>query len=108
MRKSFSPRTQHTMPNATDLGIKTLQGGIFKGKAVERGTDRRLFGVVVELVGTGRAYVTSPTGYFKLEDVEEGTHRARFTFPGFAPVEEPITIRSGETLDLTVEFERAE
>jgi len=96
------------MTNPVELGIKTQQGGIFKGKTVEKGTDRRLFGVVVELVGTGRAYVTSPTGYFKLEEVEEGTHLARFTFPGFAPVEEPVTIKSGETLDLTVEFERAE
>lgn len=108
MRKSFSPRAFNAMSTATELGIKTLQGGIFKGKTVEKGTGRRLFGVVVELVGTGRAYVTSPTGYFKLEDVEEGTHLARFTFPGFAPVEEPIIIKNGETLDLTVEFERTQ
>jgi len=108
MRKSFSPRIPIAMPTAAQLGIAIQQGGIFKGKTVEKGTDRRLFGVVVELVGTGRAYVTSPTGYFKLEDVEEGTHLARFTFPGFAPVEEPITIKDGETLDLTVEFDRAD
>lgn len=96
------------MTNSVELGINNPQGGIFKGKTVVKGTDRRLFGVVVELVGTGRSYVTSPTGYFKLEDVEEGTHLARFTFPGFAPVEEPVVIKGGETLDVTVEFERAD
>lgn len=93
----------------TDVSASdVLTGGILKGKTVERGTGRRLFGVVVELVGTGRAYVTSPTGYFKLEEVIEGEHVARFTYPGFAPVEEPVIIRNGETLDLTVEFERAD
>ncbi|MCF8258375.1 MAG: carboxypeptidase-like regulatory domain-containing protein [Flavobacteriales bacterium] len=96
------------MPNVAPLSITAQQTGIFKGKTVEKNTGRRLFGVVVELVGTGRAYVTSPTGYFKLEDVEEGTYIARFTFPGFAPVEESITIQHGETLDLTVEFEKVE
>lgn len=83
-------------------------GGILKGKTIEQGSGRRLFGVVVELVGTGRAYVTSPTGYFKLEDVPAGKYTARFTFPGFEPVEEPVSIHGGETLDLTVEFERAD
>lgn len=82
--------------------------GIFKGKAINGLSKRPLFGVVVELLGTGRAYVTSPTGYFKLVDVPEGIYVVRFTYPGFMPVEEAISVQDSETLDLTVAFERAE
>jgi len=90
------------------LGAKSDKGGIFKGKTIDGHSGKRLFGVVVELVGTGRAYVTSPSGYFKLEDVNEGIYVVRFTFPGFGPVEEVIAIHEGETLDLTIAFERAD
>jgi hypothetical protein len=79
--------------------------GTFKGKVVDAKTGSRVFGVVVELVGTGRTYVTSPTGYFKMTDVPEGIYLARFTFPGFKEVTEVVPVFSGESLDMTLELE---
>lgn len=82
--------------------------GIFKGKVVSARTGARVFGCVVELVGTGRTYVTSPTGYFKMTDLAEGIYLARFSFPGFKEVTEAIAILNGEPLDMTLELEVVE
>lgn len=79
--------------------------GIFKGKVVDAKTGARVFGVVVELVGTGRTYITSPTGYFKLTDVPEGIYLARFSFPGFQETSEVVAILNGEELDVTLSLE---
>ena len=80
--------------------------GVFKGKIVsEEGS--RLFGVVVEIVGTGKTYITSPTGYFKMEDIPEGFYLVRFTYPGFTETEAVISIFGGEEVDLTMEFKVA-
>ena len=80
--------------------------GIFKGKVVSS-EGHRVFGVVVELVGTERTYVTSPTGYFKMTEVPEGIYLARFSFPGFKETEAVITVFGGEEIDLTMEFKAA-
>lgn len=107
--KTASKQSDHTDLNSSLLlGAKPNNGGVFKGKTIDGHSGKPLFGVVVELVGAGRAYVTSPSGYFKLQDVKEGIYVVRFTFPGFAHVEEVIAIYEGETLDLTVAFERAD
>ena len=82
-------------------------GGVFKGKVVSARTGARVFGCVVELVGTGRTYITSPTGYFKITDVQEGIYLARFAFPGFKEVTEVVAILNGEQLDVTLELEVA-
>ncbi|MCF8465298.1 MAG: carboxypeptidase-like regulatory domain-containing protein [Flavobacteriales bacterium] len=82
--------------------------GIFKGKVVSAKTGARVFGVVVELVGTRHSYITSPTGYFKMTDVPEGIYLARFSFPGFKEVTEVIAILNGESLDLTLSLEVGE
>ena len=79
--------------------------GTFKGKVLDAGTGGRVFGVVVELVGTGRTYITSPTGYFKLTDVPEGIYLARFSYPGFKEVSEVVAILNGEELDVTLSLE---
>jgi hypothetical protein len=81
------------------------EGGIFKGKVVSAKTGSRVFGCVVELVGTGHTYVTSPTGYFKMTDLKEGIYLARFSFPGFKEVTEAIAILNGEPLDMTLALE---
>lgn len=83
------------------------EGGVFKGKVVSAATGARVFGCVVELVGSGRTYVTSPTGYFKMTDVPEGIYLARFSFPGFKEVTEVVAILNGEPLDVTLELEVA-
>lgn len=82
--------------------------GIFKGKVVSAITGARVFGCVVELVGTGMTYVTSPTGYFKMTDIPEGIYLAKFSFPGFKEVSEAIVIQNGEELDVTLELEVVE
>ena len=84
------------------------QGGVFKGKVVSAITGSRVFGCVVELVGTGKTYVTSPTGYFKMTDLPEGIYLARFSFPGFKEVTEAIAILNGEPLDMTLALEVVE
>lgn len=84
---------------------ETKTKGIFKGKVVSAKTGARVFGVVVELVGTGHSYVTSPTGYFKMTDLPEGIYLARFSFPGFKEVTEAIAILNGEPLDMTLALE---
>ena len=88
------PETKEANPN-----------GVFKGKIVSAKTGARVFGVVVELVGTGHTYITSPTGYFKMTDLPEGIYLARFSFPGFKEVTEVVAILNGEPLDMTLELE---
>ncbi|MBP9151376.1 MAG: carboxypeptidase regulatory-like domain-containing protein [Flavobacteriales bacterium] len=82
--------------------------GVFKGKVISAKTGSRVFGVVVELVGTAHTYITSPTGYFKMTDLPEGIYLARFSFPGFKEVTEVIAILSGEPLDMTLSLEVVE
>jgi len=79
--------------------------GIFKGKVVSAKTGARVFGVVVELVGTGLTYITSPSGYFKMTELPEGIYLAKFSFPGFKEVTEAIAILNGEPLDMTLELD---
>lgn len=80
-------------------------GGIFKGKVVSAKTGSRVFGCVVELIGTGRTYITSPTGYFKMTGVPEGIYLAKFSFPGFKDVTEAVVVLNDESLDVTLELE---
>ena len=80
--------------------------GIFKGKIVSC-EGSRLFGVVVEIVGTGKTYITSPSGYFKIKDVPEGFYLVRFSYPGFNETEAVLSIFGGEEVDLTMEFKVA-
>ena len=82
--------------------------GTFKGKIISAKTGARVFGVVVELVGTGLTYVTSPSGYFKISNVPEGIYLARFSFPGFKEVAEAIAILNGEPLDMTLSLQVSE
>lgn len=82
--------------------------GTFKGKIISAKTGARVFGVVVELVGTGLTYVTSPSGYFKMTEVPEGIYLAKFSFPGFKEVTEAIAILNGEPLDMTLALEVGE
>ncbi len=82
--------------------------GTFKGKVVSAKTGARVFGVVVELVGTGMTYITSPSGYFKMTEVPEGIYLAKFSFPGFKEVSEAIAILNGEPLDMTLALEVVE
>lgn len=84
------------------------QNGTFKGKVVSAKTGARVFGCVVELIGTGRTYVTSPTGYFKMTDLPEGIYLAKFSFPGFKEVTEAVVILNGEPLDVTLALEVVE
>ncbi|MDP6909564.1 MAG: carboxypeptidase regulatory-like domain-containing protein [Flavobacteriales bacterium] len=79
--------------------------GIFKGKVIDAKTGARVFGVVVELVGTSHTYVTSPSGYFKMTEIPEGIYLARFSVPGFQETSEVVAILNGESLDVTLELE---
>ena len=79
--------------------------GTFKGKIVSAKTGARVFGVVVELVGSEISYITSPSGYFKMTDVPEGIYLAKFSFPGFKEVTEAVAILNGEPLDMTLALE---
>lgn len=90
-----------SLPEEKDQNKK----GVFKGKIISAKTGARVFGVVVELVGTGHRYVTSPSGYFKMTDLPEGIYLARFSFPGFKEVSEVIAILDGEPLDMTLALE---
>jgi len=93
--------------NAIYLPLSTEEQpkGTFKGKVIDAKTGARVFGVVVELVGTGRTYITSPTGYFKLTNVPEGIYLARFSFPGFQEATDVVAVLDGEELDLTLSLE---
>jgi len=93
-----------SMPEEKEQKIK----GLFKGKVISAKTGARVFGVVVELVGTNRTYITSPSGYFKMTDLPEGIYLARFSFPGFKEVSEVIAILDGEPLDMTLALQVVE
>ena len=87
---------------------QTATAGTFKGKVVSAKTGARVFGAVVELVGTGRTYITSPSGYFKMTDLKEGIYLAKFSVPGFKEVTEVIAVLNGEPLDMTLALEVVE
>jgi hypothetical protein len=82
--------------------------GVFKGKVISAKTGARVFGVVVELVGTDQTYITSPSGYFKMTDLTEGIYLARFSVPGFKEVTEVIAVLNEEPLDMTLALEVVE
>ena len=87
----------------TNPNTSSESKGTFKGKVVTE-DGCRVFGVVVEIVGTGKSYITSPTGYFKINDIPEGFYLVRFTYPGFKETESVVSIFGGEEVDLTMEF----
>jgi|TARA_B110000914_G_scaffold160767_1_gene141517 hypothetical protein len=88
--------------------ISAKTAGTFKGKIVSAKTGARVFGVVVELVGTGITYITSPSGYFKITEIPEGIYLAKFSFPGFKEVTEAVAVLNGEPLDVTLSLEVVE
>jgi len=93
-----------SLPEAKDENTS----GVFKGKVISSKTGARVFGVVVELVATPHTYITSPSGYFKMTDLNEGIYLAKFSFPGFKEVTEAIAILNGEPLDMTLSLEVVE
>lgn len=80
-------------------------GFTLKGKVTDAMTGNRVFGAVIELVGTSVAYVTSPTGYFKITGMAEGIYLMRISVPGFASAETVVCLSDDAVVDLDVALE---
>jgi TonB-dependent starch-binding outer membrane protein SusC len=73
-------------------------GGTVKGAV----TDRPLYGVRVQVIGTTLAGTTGQDGRYTIRGVPEGAHTVRATAIGFSRVDAPVTVTAGEPA--TVDF----
>ena len=80
-------------------------GYTLKGKVTDASTGNRVFGAVIELLGTSVAYVTSPTGYFKFIGLQEGLYLMRVTVPGFAAADMVVCLSELPVVNLSVALE---
>lgn len=76
-----------------------------KGKVTDANTGARLFGAIVELVNSGRTYITSPTGYFKFDGLSEGILLVEVTVPGYRPIQTVIALTENGTVDLDISLQ---
>ena len=78
--------------------------GQVEGTVKEAVTDRPLYGVRVQLLGTSFASVTDQTGRFVLRGLPEGAHTLRASAIGYARVDQAVTVAAGQsaTADFTL------
>jgi|GEM_PF-4495316 len=81
---------------------KQLSVHTLKGKVTDSANGARVFGAVIELVGTSVSYVTSPSGYFKFEGLAEGLYVMRVMVPGFAAADMVVCLSESEVEDINV------
>ncbi|MFW5972829.1 MAG: TonB-dependent siderophore receptor [Bacteroidota bacterium] len=80
------------------------QSGSIQGIVRDAGSDDLLGGVNVGIVGTTVGAATGPDGRFTMTDVPAGEHTLRVSLIGYAPVEQAIQVRAGETTVLSAEL----
>ncbi|MGH7529333.1 MAG: SusC/RagA family TonB-linked outer membrane protein [Gemmatimonadales bacterium] len=72
--------------------------GQIEGTVTEAVTERPLFGVRVQVLGTPASAVTDRTGRFVLRAVPEGAHTLRASAIGYARIDRPVTVIAGQSL----------
>ncbi len=89
----------------SEVAAMPASGFTLKGKVTDSATGARVFGAVIELVGTSVSYVTSPTGYFKFQGLAEGLYLMRVSVPGFAAADLVVCLSDTDVVDINVALE---
>ena len=71
-----------------------------EGTVVERGTRRKLGGVIVSIVELGLDAVTAEDGSFKFHGVDAGRYKILASDPKFDRLERPITLAKREAVEV--------
>jgi iron complex outermembrane receptor protein len=77
--------------------------GVIEGEVLDAETSDPLSGANVSVVGTQRGTTTNADGQYRLT-ASAGTVRLRFSFVGYATVEETVQVEAGETYTVDVEL----
>jgi hypothetical protein len=77
------------------------------GVVVQKENGLGLEGATVRLVEEGISTTSAVTGYFFLGSLKEGSATLIVTQPGFAPVELPVTIKTGQVVTLEIQMARS-
>ena len=85
------------------LALAQQTTGIVEGVVTEAGSNRPLPGVQVSIVGTSLGVITGSTGAFRIATVPARVVAVRARLLGFAPVNQQVTVVTGQTL--TVNFQ---
>ncbi len=75
---------------------------IISGVVKERGTRRKLAGVVVSLAELQRDVFTDAAGAFSFDAVPAGTYKVLAVLPGYDRFSETLTVGDGEAVDTTL------
>lgn len=90
------------------LGLATTayaQTGTVQGMVQDAASQNPLPGANVVLAGTNYGTSTNAEGRYALRSVPAGDYTLRVTFVGFARIEQPITVQSGQTTTVDVALE---
>lgn len=96
---AIAPEQAGDAPEAAERPDAT---GTLRGVILERGTRRRLAGVVVGVVGTDLEATTDSEGRFTLPGVPAGARRLVVLASGFDRLDESVAIGERETVEITL------
>ena len=83
------------LAGAVPLAAQTT--GTVDGTVTEAVTERPLYGVRVQVLGTTLAGTTGQDGRFVIRNVPPGSHTVRATSIGFSRLDAPVTVVEGQT-----------
>lgn len=79
------------------IGLFAQQTATLKGKLIDD-TDMPLIGASVVIEGTTIGSTTDIDGNYSVSAIQPGTYTVVFSFIGFIPIKESITLTAGQTL----------
>lgn len=79
--------------------------GVVEGTVKDAQTGDALPGANVLIVGTSLGAATDLNGRFVINSVEAGSYTIKTTYVGYTTKETPVTVKSGETVILTIKLE---
>ncbi|MCW9707346.1 TonB-dependent receptor [Fodinibius salsisoli] len=83
----------------TAPGDRNLKGNL-TGKVTDRRTGEPLVGANVMLADASGGTATSPTGVFKIPQLEKGYHEVTINYVGYRPVKDTVWIPANSTTSL--------
>jgi len=82
------------------------QGGIIKGKVVDKESSEPLIGANIIIIGTQQGAATDLNGLYEITNIPAGTYPIKAAFVGCDPiVKQHVDVKNSETLILNFEIE---
>lgn len=85
--------------------VATAGNGNISGTVVSAKNKRPLIGATVLLTGLQRGAVTDVRGGFSMANIPSGTHKIRFTYTGYEPVVQTVTVGDNTQESLQIQLE---